>query len=189
MVIAGGAVTLVVVGGIAYSRLDSWFSNEPTGPGSGDEVDLGNGPGEQGPGSGDELPPDEPTGPGSGDEMPTGPELAGPGSGDELDSEYFRSIANGSCNIIAGGSTCAEYIGDYYTNKDFKELNCDSVGVYSEGPCPRPIAGGCRMNADNTYEMIVWHYDYGGDPFNDEELGYAAQACGMSPMGNWIYAD
>jgi len=82
------ATTLVVIGVVAFNKIDDWFSPEPTGPGSGDEVDLGNGPGEPGPGSGDELPYEpEPTGPGSGDEVDlgNGPGEPGPGSGDEVD--------------------------------------------------------------------------------------------------------
>lgn len=97
--VTGAAILLIIIG-TAATKFDDWFGNEPTGPGSGDELpddyvestgpgsgdelpddykgeveyndgkDRGNGPGEPGPGSGDELPDDEPTGPGSGDELP-----------------------------------------------------------------------------------------------------------------------
>ena len=46
--------------------------------------------------------------------------------------------------------------------------------------------GGCRMNPGSTYEMITWHYNYGGDPFDGEVVGYAASACNANPAGIWI---
>ena len=110
-IIAATAATVVVAGGLIYTTVDRWFSDEPSGPGSGEELkpgetptgdnlDRGNGPGEFGPGSGEELPADEPTGPGSGEELkpgetPTGDNLDrgngpgefGPGSGEELPAD------------------------------------------------------------------------------------------------------
>jgi WXG100 family type VII secretion target len=62
---------------------------EPTGPGSGDEVQTASSAEPTGPGSGDEVQTSstaEPTGPGSGDEVQTSSsaEPTGPGSGDEV---------------------------------------------------------------------------------------------------------
>jgi len=97
IILAAGGV--VVIGGAILAKLDNWFSDEPTGPGSGDELpadyvpeaeyfdakDRGRGPGEPGPGSGDELEEEaagfdresiadldqsDNPGPGSGDELP-----------------------------------------------------------------------------------------------------------------------
>ena len=157
----GGAATLVIIGGIVYTQFDDWFSPEPTGPGSGDEM------------------PYEPEGPGSGDELP-GPDEPGPGSGDEA------SVV-GSCNVINDSSVCTDYIGSFWTTPAIEEANCDGVGVYTKNlPCPQPTSGGCQMSAGADYEMIAWYYPYGGDPIVGDLIGYAAGACNGSG-GNYLF--
>ncbi len=170
--------------------------NEPTGPGSGDEV-----PNEPtGPGSGDEVDPNEPTGPGSGDEMPnddepTGPgsgdeEPTGPGSGDEISqSEEFKLKAKSSCNAIARASTCVEYIGSFWDFLQNTTLNCTGAGAHSTEPCPRPTVGGCNVSPGTVNEVVIWHYNYGGDPFTPGVVPYAAGACNANPMGNWVFGN
>ncbi len=177
---------------------------------TGDNLDRGNGPGEFGPGSGEELPADEPTGPGSGDELkpgetPTGDNLDrgngpgefGPGSGEELpadeptgpgsgDEISFESVTKGSCNTIDDASTCLDYIGSYFGTLENMKLHCAGSGTFSSKPCPRPAVGGCHIGANTANELITWHYDYGGDPFNSEVVPYAAMACNASPYATWI---
>jgi len=234
IVVATAVAGLVIIGGIIYTQIDKLA--EPTGPGSGDEIDLGNGPGEPGPGSGDEIPPDsdfvndgkdrgngpgEP-GPGSGDELPddyiadnkdrgNGPGLPGPGSGDELpdepeprgpgSDEFYAGLDDdeptgpgsgdelnvvGSCNFINFGSTCVDYVGSYWNTIEYAILNCSNEGAWSTSPCPTNYVGGCNTNSGTTQEMIMWFYNYGGDPFDQELTGYAAQACNINPYGTWI---
>lgn len=180
-----GAAALVIIGGVVYSQLDNWFTPEPTGPGSGDEIEVEpEGPGsgdeiiegsvhddyiyENTPGSGDEMP-DDSQGPGSGDEIDPN-EPTGPGSGDEL-----SFVA--SCNVINEKSTCVEYTGTYWATPEVAALNCKGVGTYSETSCPRPTSGGCMMNSGNQFEMTSWFYPYGGDPISGENITYAAGAC------------
>ena len=159
-----GAATVVVIGGIIYTQIDNWASDEPTGPGSGDEIIEGSVHDdyiyENTPGSGDELPPDnqnsdEPTGPGSGDEL--------------------NWVA--SCNVISAKSTCVEYTGSYWQTPQVAALNCQGVGAYSETACPRPTSGGCMTSGGTTWEMVTWFYPYGGDPVTGENITYAAGAC------------
>lgn len=89
----------------------------------------------------------------------------------------------GSCSYIAEGSTCVEYYGSYW-NKETIQMTCGD-GVFSEGECPRPTVGGCRMISSPETDMITWHYDHGGDPFTEEVVVYAAQACNAVPGGTW----
>lgn len=202
--LVAGAAVLVIIVGAAITKVDDWFSNEPTGPGSGDELpddyqgeieyndgkDRGNGPGEPGPGSGDELPDDEPIGPGSGDELPDDyVEPTGPGSGDEITEDSLKNMAIASCNVINEKSTCVEYIGSYWKTPQVAALNCRGVGVYSNNSCPRPTSGGCRMNPDSTLEMVSWFYPYGGDPIAGENITYAALTCDANPLSHYIYGN
>lgn len=179
------------------------------GPGSGEEIipgdpefdpdyefrdgkDHGNGINEPGPGSGDELPPDEvytdgkdrgnginQPGPGSGDELPS-EEPTGPGSGDELPATVS------SCNTIDDASTCIEYIGSYWATPSVAALNCDGVGVYSDKPCPRPMVGGCHTGDGTITEMVIWFYNYGGDPLLPDNVQNASGACNANPFASWI---
>lgn len=165
--------------------------DEPTGPGSGEEL----GPGETneptGPGSGEELPdvqPSEPTGPGSGEELPdvepaSAEEPGGPGSGEEREDPYLDN-AIASCNVIAQGSTCVEYVGDYW-NEETAGLNCGRPEAFSMTPCPRPYLGGCVLNFNTDQEMVTWHYTEGGGGYTPEVVPYASQACELSG-GNWF---
>lgn len=133
--------------------------DKPAGPDSGDEADN------QGPDSGDEVDPNEPTSPDSGDEITL--------------NEDLKNRAKGSCNVIAEGSTCIEYIGSYWTVANAK-LNCS--GNFSTKPCPRPVLGGCRLGADTPNDMVTWHYSYGGDPYT-EVIQHAANSC--KAIGGW----
>lgn len=193
--VVGVAVVAAIVGAIIF------FDTEPKSPDSGDEIDLdqevnqselaGPDSGEeednQGPDSGDEVDPNEPTSPDSGDEEDNqGPDSGddadnqGPDSGDEITlNEDLKNRAKGSCNVIAEGSTCVEYIGSYWTVNNAK-LNCS--GNFYTNPCPRPALGGCRLGADTPNDMVTWHYSYGGDPYT-EVIQYAAGSC--RAIGGW----
>ncbi len=206
----GGAAALVVIGGILYTQLDNWFTPDPTGPGSGEEMPYE--PEPRGPGSDDYYAnlEDEPTGPGSGEELPYEPEPTGPGSGEELPYEpepqgpgsddYYANLEDeptgpgsgeeinvaGSCNTIDDASTCIDYIGSYWATPDVVSLNCQGVGTYSTNPCPQPTSGGCQGSAGTNIEMIIWYYPYGGDPISGELITYAAGTCNATGQ-NYIY--
>ena len=173
-VVIGAGVTLVIIGAAIYSQLDNWFTPEPTGPGSGDEIVYEE---PTGPGSGDEIDLSERTGPGSGDEVTLDP--TGPGSGDEY------SVI-GSCNSIDFGSICTDYVGSYWATIKDSIRNCSDVGTWSDNPCPTNYQGGCNTSAGTNQENIIWYYNYGGDPFDAELTGYAEQGCNVNPYGTWI---
>ena len=187
---------------------------EPEGPDSGDEIDTSQEPqspesgedednqgpdsGEdednQGPDSGEEIDPNEPTSPESGeDEDNQGPDSGedednqGPDSGNEITlSEDFKQRAKGSCNAISAGSTCIEYIGSYWGQGSNASMNCSGSGTFSKNPCPRPTVGGCNVGAGTTNEIVTWHYNYGGDPFDAEVIPYSKGACNALPVSHWI---
>ncbi len=240
-IIIGVGTTAVVAGTLVLTQLNKWFPDEPTGPGSGDEItvdqtetgdnlDRGNGPGLPGPGSGEELQPGETQtgdnldrgngpglpGPGSGEELQpgetetgdnldrgNGPGLPGPGSGEELPAPAATTDASdnnpqsgpgsgdeakaySSCNVIGSGSTCLDYTGTYWETTEYARSNCSRPEAWSTSPCPQPNMGGCILNGGTEMEMIVWHYNYGGDPFDAETAGYAAMACNASGGQAWI---
>ena len=189
----GGVAALVVIGGLIYTQLDNWFPDEPTGPGSGEEMEHD--PMYDGPGSGEFDYSPEPTGPGSGEEAPYEPEPRGPGSDD-----YYAGLeddptgpgsgeeanALGSCNVISASSVCTDYVGSYWATPEVVSLNCQGVGVYTNDPCPQPTSGGCQNGADTSYETIVWYYPHGGDPITGELITYAAGTCGATG-GNYLF--
>lgn len=149
-------------------------SGQPDGPGSGPEGDMPEEVDEDEPDDEDES--DEPTSPDSGDEI----DMREPGSPDSGE-DY---TARGSCNLIAEGSTCVEYIGSMWTTSQAR-LNCSSASAFSTSACPRPALGGCRVGAGSATEIITWHYSYGGDPYT-EALPYAKGACNALPGGSWV---
>jgi hypothetical protein len=151
---------------IAFGSIN-FDTDSPEGPGSGEEVDLS-----------------EPEGPGSGEEVV--PELPGPGSGDEINEGYFKDLAKASCNLIPAASTCIEYIGSMWANTNAARMRCPRDGSFSTEACPRPTAGGCRIVADSSAEMITWFYNYGGDPITPEVVEKASAACNLSG-GMWIF--
>jgi len=104
-------------------------------------------------------------------------------SGEEGYSKQIR----GSCDLIEMGSTCVEYYGSYWNNQTI-ELAC-SEGIVSTGGCPAPNMGGCRIMPGSETDMITWHYDRGGDPFSEENILYASQACNSIPGGVWAEED
>lgn len=192
-IIVGAAIVAGIGAAIVF------FDKEPTSPDSGDEIDLsleptspdsgddednqgpdsGDDGDNQGPDSGEEDNSPEPTSPDSGDEI----DVNGPDSGDEISlNDDLKNRAKGSCNKIAEGSTCIEYIGSFWTTTNAK-LNCGASFVAKA--CPRPALGGCRIGADTPNEIVTWHYSYGGDPYT-EVIQYAAASCKALPSGWWI---
>lgn len=99
--------------------------------------------------------------------------------------EVSKTNVKGSCDVIAEGSTCLEYVGSFWNTTNAK-LNCSESGSFSTKPCPRPAVGGCQTSGGTAQEVIIWHYDYGGDPFTDELVPYASGACNAVPGGQWI---
>ncbi len=197
--VIGVGAAVIIGGSLVLQKLGVWFPSEPTGPGSGMEIPYT--PEPTGPGSGDEMPA-EPEGPGSGDEVPydpeaepTGPgsgeyELTGPGSGEEISqSDELKDKAKASCSAIEKGSTCIEYIGSFWLSAVNTELNCKGAGTYSKKPCPRPVAGGCRVSVGTMNEIVIWHYSYGGDPFTAEVLFNTSKVCDANPMGSWVFGN
>lgn len=162
------------------------YEPEPTGPGSGEELPYVE-PEPTGPGSGEELPYEpEPTGPGSGEELPYEPD--GPGSGEEISQEdYYKDKAVGSCDVISTKSTCVEYIGSMWQTVESAMLNCSGTGTWSKNPCPRPTVGGCHGSDGTPIEIVIWHYDHGGQAFTPEDVPYAARACNELPITSWIF--
>jgi hypothetical protein len=46
--------------------------------------------------------------------------------------------------------------------------------------------GGCHVSAGTANEIIIWHYNYGGDPFTPDVVPYAAMVCNANPLSSWI---
>ncbi|MFH1046880.1 MAG: hypothetical protein V1738_01135 [Patescibacteria group bacterium] len=156
--IAVGVGVVAVIGSVLI------FFDSPTGPDSGEEIEI--------------------VSPDSGEEVDLGDEPNGPDSGEEVDlGDDFMNRAKGSCNAIGFGSTCVEYLGSYWTDNTMK-LNC--AYAYSRQPCPRPTIGGCSFGAGTPTEIVTWHYDYGGDPFTAEVRPYTAGACNGVPGAHWV---
>ncbi|MBT7553103.1 hypothetical protein HN670_01380 [bacterium] len=160
----GGTAALIIIGGIFYSQIDKIFPDQPTGPGSGEEMEYD--PMYDGPGSGEFAKHDNP----GSDDYYAGLEDDGPGSGEE-------NNAVGSCNVINDGSVCTDFIGNFWNTPDITTLNCQGVGIYSDNPCPQPSSGGCQNSIGTDYETIIWYYPYGGDPVTGELITYAAGTC------------
>jgi len=104
-------------------------------------------------------------------------------SGEEGSPTTFR----GSCNLIERGSTCVEYFGGYWTEETIA-MACEE-GEPSGQRCPEPNMGGCRILPGSETDMITWHYDRGGDPYSQENIQYATQACNAVPGGIWVEED
>ncbi len=180
--VAGIGAAVIIGGSLVLQKLGVWFPTEPTGPGSGEEIPYS--PEPKGPGSGEEVP-YEPKGPGSGEYEPEGP-----GSGEEISqSDALKARAKASCSAIAKGSTCIEYIGSFWSSAVNTELNCKDAGDYSKNPCPRPTVGGCKVGAGTMNEIVIWHYNYGGDPFTAEVLASASKVCDVNPMASWVFGN
>ena len=105
---------------------------------------------------------------------------------EELDGEYK---VRGSCNVIGSKSTCVDYIGSFWDQPNQKELNCQGAGVYSDNTCPYTEVGGCQSSPGTMVEVVIWHYDHGGEPFGPEEAKYAAMACNALPVSQWTTPD
>jgi hypothetical protein len=91
----------------------------------------------------------------------------------------------GSCNMISTGSTCIDYIGNYWTESNIKEY-CH--GTFSSHSCEKGNIGGCVTGKGYITETIAWLYPYGGDPIADENAPLAKPVCDVNPMGEWINA-
>lgn len=104
-------------------------------------------------------------------------------SGDVGSPNEFK----GSCELITQASTCVEYYGSYW-NEETITLACSEGLVYFDR-CPIPNLGGCRIMPGTETDMITWHYDHGGDPYTQENIYYAAQACNSVPGGMWAEED
>ena len=66
------------------------------------------------------------------------------------------------------------------------ELNCKGAGTYSKNPCPRPTVGGCKVGGGTMNEIMIWYYNYGGDPFTAEVLYSTTNVCEANPFGSWV---
>ncbi|MBW6442085.1 hypothetical protein K0B04_04260 [Patescibacteria group bacterium] len=103
--------------------------------------------------------------------------------GEEGSPRTFR----GSCSLIDRASTCVEYFGWYWDEQTI-QLVC-TEGVYSEGRCPEPNLGGCRMMPGSQTDQILWYYDIGADPFEPEEIKHSIDACNSVMGGIWVEED
>lgn len=104
-----------------------------------------------------------------------------------LVAEKTNSVkSRGSCNLIAVGSTCLDYVGSLWTEQQMK-LNCgDPRGIFSLDGCPYSDVGGCRTTVGTITETIIWSYDYGGDPITPEVKPYAMGACNALQVADWV---
>ncbi len=63
------------------------------------------------------------------------------------------------------------------------------AGDYSKKPCPRPTVGGCNVSTGTMNEIMIWHYNYGGDPFTAEVLVSTSKVCDANPFGSWVFGN
>ena len=102
-----------------------------------------------------------------------------------------KHTVHGSCNLIASGSHCLDYIGSYWENEEFMRLNCEGMageggGTFSENACPYTDVGGCRITADTIMETIMWAYNSGGSPITPEVAPYEQMACNATAASQWV---
>jgi len=95
------------------------------------------------------------------------------------------SKARGSCNMIASGSQCLDYVGSMWTQQQM-ELNCKGVGTFSLNSCPYSDVGGCRTATGTLAENILWSYNQGGDPITPELKPYVQKACSAVASCKWV---
>jgi len=100
--------------------------------------------------------------------------------------ETGKRTVYGSCNAIANGSTCIDYIGSMWQENDMARLNCSDAGVFSENACPYSKFGGCQMNGGSVMEIITWAYEEGPGGYNNESVPYARMSCDSLPEAQWI---
>ncbi|RJQ34287.1 hypothetical protein C4566_02285 [Candidatus Parcubacteria bacterium] len=106
-----------------------------------------------------------------------------------IEEKTNSSKTKGSCNAIAFGSNCIDYIGSIWTEEQMR-LNCQGANVsFSLDACPYPENGGCRMTGGTISETIAWTYPYGGDPISGEVLEMTKGACDINPLGEWVMPD
>ena len=99
--------------------------------------------------------------------------------------ETTRHVVQGSCNIIGEKSTCIDYRGSIWGENDMK-LNCADVGEWSNKTCPYSEIGGCMSGHATITELVIWHYNRGGNPITPEDAIYAAMACNNIPLTKWV---
>jgi hypothetical protein len=103
-----------------------------------------------------------------------------------IEEENPSTAVRGSCNAIPFGSTCVDYIGSLWTEEQMR-LNCGGSNTsFSLDACPYSDLGGCRATKGTITETIIWNYPYGGQPFTEEDAGYAAMACNALTVGSWV---
>ncbi|OIO53054.1 hypothetical protein AUJ46_06100 [Candidatus Peregrinibacteria bacterium CG1_02_54_53] len=129
-------------------------------------------------GCGEELPPDQQV---DYEEVKELIEEAAPG----------KRTVHGSCNIIATGSHCLDYVGSYWKNEEFMRLNCEGMqgegqGAFSKNACPYTEVGGCQATSDTIMETILWAYDTGGSPITPDVAPYEQMACNANPAAQWV---
>lgn len=95
------------------------------------------------------------------------------------------SKARGSCNMIATGSHCLDYVGSLWTRQQM-ELNCKGVGTFSLNSCPYSEVGGCRTAIDTISETVLWAYNQGADPITPEVEPYSKMACNATVSCKWV---
>ncbi|HCC22069.1 hypothetical protein A2480_04230 [Candidatus Uhrbacteria bacterium RIFOXYC2_FULL_47_19] len=95
------------------------------------------------------------------------------------------NLVRGSCNMIATGSHCQDYIGSIWTEQAMR-LQCEGVGTFSLGTCPYSENGGCRATAGTITDNVLWSYPYGGEPITGENVRYEAMACNAIEGVQWI---
>jgi hypothetical protein len=105
---------------------------------------------------------------------------------EEALKETGKRTVYGSCNVIATGSNCIDYIGSMWNDNDLGKLSCVDVGTFSKNACPYSVFGGCQTNAGTVMEIIDWVYEEGPGDYNEESVPYAMMACNSMPNSVWI---
>ena len=100
-----------------------------------------------------------------------------------------KQTVHGSCNAVAKGSNCIDYVGSVWSDNDMAQLNCEGGGVYSENTCPYSDFGGCQISGGSTMEIVAWTYREGGGGYDEESLPHVKRACDANPMGKWVSSD
>ncbi len=96
-----------------------------------------------------------------------------------------KTVVRGSCDAREENSTCIDFLGTSWDEKDTQEL-CQ-MGVWSHTPCSATAVGGCATSNHKEAGIIIWYYSDGESGYTGDDLGFAKRACSdETQTSQWI---